>query len=80
MVEAAHLFLNTAGDRLNLGDEGGRVEAVLGGHGGVGLVHLFSLPLGLLHKLINGATLAGVHYSTHIYTLIEGEWVVIIYT
>ena len=47
---------------------------------GVGLVYLSSLPLGLLNILINGATLAGVHYSTHIYTLIEGERVVNIYS
>ena len=50
--EPSHLFLHTQGDRLDLRDEGGRVEAAVGGHGGAGLVHLCPLRASLLDMVV----------------------------
>ena len=62
----AHLFLDTGGHWLDLGDQGGWVETPMRGHRGTGLVHLCSLLLCLLDVLINCLPLGGVHYSSNV--------------
>ena len=68
-----HLLLDAGGDGLDLGDERGWIETAVGRHAGTRLVDIGSLLLGLLNITVNGSSLGGVHYSPHVYTLLEED-------